>query len=33
MATSGGGGNFDLNPVQTTTVGGKIYGILIKFKF
>jgi hypothetical protein len=32
MATAGGGGNLNLNPVQSTTVGGKNV-LIILFKF
>ncbi len=28
MATAGGGGNINLNPVQNTSVGGEIHVIL-----
>jgi hypothetical protein len=32
MASSGGGGNFNLNPVQSTTVEGKLDIFKITFK-
>jgi len=32
MASAGGGGNFNLNPVQSTTVEGKLDDFKITFK-
>jgi hypothetical protein len=32
MASAGGGGNFNLNPVQSTTVEGKLNVFKITFK-